>query len=257
MITTFQEGARQYAFVKDLTSWVENPRDLTEEAFENLKKKLKLGQAESLFVTDDGMVINGNRRLQAYIDTNIEKVWVCIVHFEPETDNGVEVFRSVLDGIPSQRTFTTVEQGVLEYGLALNITDGTWNTEKLAERAIPYQAIMPMETYRLPLGYPVKLMSVLDSFQPSDSQQKPPKDREKDEDTTDDKLDTYENGSVRQIVLYFNKDEYEGTLNKLETVKKKYKLESNTEAFLKLVEFHENHGDLEPEILLEEEKIEE
>lgn len=65
----------------------------------------------------------------------------------------------------------------------------------------------------------------------------------KDEIETDNlanSLDSYLEGNIRQIVLYFKKEEYEGVLNRLEKVMVDEKVESHTEAFIKILSEYEN-----------------
>ncbi len=66
----------------------------------------------------------------------------------------------------------------------------------------------------------------------------------KDEIDTDNlgsALDSYLDGNIRQVVLYFKKDEYEVVLPRIEAVMKATGVESHTEAFLKLLEEYESH----------------
>ena len=65
----------------------------------------------------------------------------------------------------------------------------------------------------------------------------------KDEIDTDNlghALDSYLDGNIRQVVLYFKKEEYEQVLPRLEAVMVKEGVESHTEAFLKMLEHHES-----------------
>lgn len=61
-----------------------------------------------------------------------------------------------------------------------------------------------------------------------------------DTDNLGNALDSYLDGNIRQIVLYFKKDEYEAVLPRMEKVMTQEALESHTEAFLKLLEHYES-----------------
>lgn len=65
----------------------------------------------------------------------------------------------------------------------------------------------------------------------------------KDEVDTDNlgaSLDSYLDGNIRQVVLYFKKDEYEDVLKRLETVMEEQGVDSHSLAFLKLLEYYES-----------------
>lgn len=248
MILTFQEGVRQYANVADIFPWSDNPRDLTDEAFKNLKEKLKLGEAESLLVTEEGMVINGNRRRDAYIVIGKTKAWVCIVRFEQETqEDGTVVYRPYLDSIKAERTFHSVDQAYLEYALALNISDGRFNSEKLAELALPHQYHMPMEIYKVPLAHPVKLQSILDSVQPTPHIPEPsigdPTELNiSEENVNEPEENTKEN--TEDYILVFDNKVYEEVVKRVEVIGNPNNL-THEEVFLKLLTFYEEHKNLD------------
>lgn len=66
----------------------------------------------------------------------------------------------------------------------------------------------------------------------------------KDDIDTDDlskTLDSYLDGNIRQIVLYFKTDEYADVLGRLEAVMAKAGVENHTEAFLKMLTHYENN----------------
>ena len=65
----------------------------------------------------------------------------------------------------------------------------------------------------------------------------------KDEVDTDNlgaSLDSYLDGNIRQVVLYFKKDEYEDVLKRLETVMEEQGVDSHSLAFFKLLEYYES-----------------
>lgn len=62
------------------------------------------------------------------------------------------------------------------------------------------------------------------------------KEPEFDKDTLDEALDSYINSKVKQITLYFDSQQYEYVLGKLEEIAKEKELESNTDVIIYLIE---------------------
>lgn len=66
--------------IKTLKEFKDNPRNITPEGMERLKKQIKkLGQYKPLIVTHEGTILGGNMRYKALLELGIEKVWVSIV----------------------------------------------------------------------------------------------------------------------------------------------------------------------------------
>lgn len=59
--------------------------------------------------------------------------------------------------------------------------------------------------------------------------------------TPEERLETYNTTSVRQIVLYFNSTNYLGIVNDLKAIREYFEVESNTEAVEKLIEEHKRN----------------
>lgn len=64
--------------------------------------------------------------------------------------------------------------------------------------------------------------------------------REVDESRLDDTLNTYLDGNIKQVVLYFKKDEYDGIIERLEKVKEHTNSADFTEVFEVVLEHYEN-----------------
>lgn len=76
---------KQYRKVSELKNWDKNPRSITPQSFQRLKKHLqKLGQYKPLIITNDGIVLGGNMRLAAYRDMGVEQAWVSVVEADTE-----------------------------------------------------------------------------------------------------------------------------------------------------------------------------
>ena len=66
------------------------------------------------------------------------------------------------------------------------------------------------------------------------------KEPEFDKDVLDQQLDTYINSKVKQITLYFDNQQYEYVLGKLEAIAAAEQLESNTDVIIALLEKYES-----------------
>ena len=66
------------------------------------------------------------------------------------------------------------------------------------------------------------------------------KEPEFDKDILDQQLDTYINSKVKQITLYFDNQQYEYVLGKLDEIAIAEQLESNTDVIMLLLEKHAN-----------------
>ncbi len=71
----------------------------------------------------------------------------------------------------------------------------------------------------------------IDVWQPEEEEEK-----EIEKDAFADQIDTYINAQIKQIVLYYNNEEYETALNNLEEIRLKENLEDNTQVFNFLIE---------------------
>tara|TARA_R100001594_G_scaffold144423_1_gene193463 strand:- start:72 stop:656 length:585 start_codon:yes stop_codon:yes gene_type:complete len=71
----------------------------------------------------------------------------------------------------------------------------------------------------------------IDVWQPEEEE-----DKEIEKDGFADQIDAYINAQIKQIVLYYNNEEYEIALNKLEEIRIKENLEDNTKVFNFLIE---------------------
>lgn len=65
---------------------------------------------------------------------------------------------------------------------------------------------------------------------------------EVDENTVDESFNTFLNNTIKQIVLYFESEQYENIVNRLNNLRNAMGVESNTEVFIKLLEHYENAG---------------
>ena len=77
---------KEYRKVSDLKEWAKNPRSITPEGLERLKKQLVKNKEEQgewlykpLIITNGGTVLGGNMRLKALRELKADTVWVSVV----------------------------------------------------------------------------------------------------------------------------------------------------------------------------------
>lgn len=80
-----EDKGKTYWAIEKLKEWDKNPRGITPENLDRLKKQIQeLGEYKPLLITPDGEVIGGNMRLKAYKDLGFKRCWVSIV--EPKNE---------------------------------------------------------------------------------------------------------------------------------------------------------------------------
>lgn len=126
--------------ISKLHSWDKNPRDITQEGLERLKKQVKrFGQYKPLIITEDGEVIGGNMRLKAMQELGIDKVWVNIVYPKNDAEK-------------------------LEYSLSDNDRAGFYVDTLLADIAKETEGIN-WDDYTVDLEEPASISSVLEGLE--------------------------------------------------------------------------------------------
>ena len=99
--------------VKDLKPNPENPRTISTEAFERLKRKIKRsGFRSAIQVDNDGIILGGNQRYHALMDMGY-------------ADSEVPVLKPL---------FKMTEKERQEAIVCDNLSDGEWDTEMLANQ---------------------------------------------------------------------------------------------------------------------------
>lgn len=198
----------------DLTNWDNNPRSILKEDFERLKGQIKeLGNYKTLLVNQDNIVLGGNMRLRAF----------------------TELFgadHEVMCGI-----VTTANAGeMLKYALSDNDNAGTTDDLKLAE----VFHLHPIETslYKIHSNILRPLENVINPPDPATLGG----EGDPDQSGMDNSLDIYLNGNIKQIVLYFDNDQYGTVIADMEMLCDKLAVKTNTDLFLAMLAFvKENH----------------
>lgn len=136
--------------ISKLHNWQDNPRAVKKEDFERLKQQIQdLGLYKPFLVEPDGNTLGGNMRLRACLELGIEDVPVSII--TPKND--------------AER---------LKYALSDNDRVGYYVDDQLAELIAKYQDEIDLTQYKVDLGQPIDLKSLLDQYQPVEEDEAPP-----------------------------------------------------------------------------------
>ncbi len=128
-----------YKKLSDLRPYDKNPRSISKEGYERLKKQIiELGQYKPLVITQDGEVLGGNMRLKAYQELGIEDIWVSIVDVKTDEEK-------------------------LRYNFSDNDRAGFYDKDLLAN-LIPDFPNFKWEDFSIDLKEPTNLQDLLDQF---------------------------------------------------------------------------------------------
>lgn len=227
-IPVMRTMGKQTAKVADLQLWDKNPKDVEAADYERLKRQYELGEHSALLITADGTVLGGNTRLRLYRELKQEDAKVNIIEFVQEKGKT----RAIIDGAKAARKFDSEEQAKLEYALSHNGQIGRINREALGELV----HLTPIEAGVYEVAtYVQSVDDVVHSVSPD-----PIDNRQEDVGTTDTTgVDTFMNGAIKQIVLYFENEEYLSVLNRLDAIKDTPD-ENNTSVFLRILKAYED-----------------
>jgi hypothetical protein len=136
---------------------------MNDDGYERLKKQIQdLGQYKPFIVmpeSDHFIVLGGNMRLQIYQELGIAEVWCSRIEFVQEGD----VWRSVINGKPSNRTFTTKENGMMEYALSDNDRAGYYDADKIINAMPTFQ--VDWSAYSLDFKPPETIQALIDQVE--------------------------------------------------------------------------------------------
>lgn len=205
-MTQIKQAKIEQRKIAELSNWEDNPRTITKEDFERLKKQIvKLGMYKPLLVNADNIVLGGNMRLRALSELGAKEVAVTVVDA------------------------STPEQ-MLEYALSDNDQVGITDDLKLAELV----HLNPIDTtlYKVQSNVLRPLETIVN---PPDPVTEGGGD-DVDKSDLDESLDTYLNGNIKQIVLYYDNNQYQDIIDKLGSLGERFNIEDNTGIITKLIE---------------------
>lgn len=204
-MTQIKQAKIENRKVADLTNWEDNPRSIVKEDFERLKKQIiKLGMYKPLLINENNIVLGGNMRLRALTELGAKEVAVTVVD-------------------------ATTPDKMLEYALSDNDQVGVTDDLKLAELV----HLSPIDTslYKVQSNVLRPLDSIVNPPDPSTLGG----GDDVDKSDLDESLDTYLNGNIKQIVLYYDNNQYTDIIARLETLAEQMGIEDNTGIITKLI----------------------
>lgn len=218
--------------IAKLKTWEDNPRDLTDSAYNQLIGQLRLGEIQNLIVLKDGTVLNGNMRLRAYTEVGIDKATVAEVEFKPTDDGRFSMF---VDGVQAKHyhksrkgeptLFESELEGMLAIALASNTHVGTFS-DQLVEMLSSVN--LDQDLYQVHMTPGTRVEDLVRAVSPIS--------REEDESEMAADLEVYEHGTIKQIVVYFTNDQYITVIQRINILLKELDLQNNTMLFLKALE---------------------
>lgn len=213
--------------IEDLKEYHRNPRKISTERFEHLSASLKkLGDLGGIIVNRPTQeIIGGNQRTKTFLQER-EKFTIKLTegHAVPRQDGTIAYGYVIRDeGTPQEQRFSYreviwTEEQCEEANIVANKVTGMWDFDILANK---------FDTE--------KLLSFGFSQQDLDLLPKTVVPGMDNEGLTKN-LDSYLEGNIKQIVLFFKADEFDGIVGRLDKIMAHYKVESHTEAFIKMLE---------------------
>jgi hypothetical protein len=229
---TLPQG-RSFQPLKRLNLLPGNPRIISTSQFQSLMASLKRDPRFALVrpvAVADGpenqagaLVYGGNMRVRAF-EQMFNEGW------EPAPDLQKLGWKPMyvpvdVDDIP--------EPMARERAIQDNNTWGTWNDQELAEMLYNLDQLEGSDLSVLGFDQRVLddlLASVGGTDEPERRADGRPADLPPQALTTEERMEIYENQAIRQVVLYYPKEDYEDILELLDWLRKHFQSETNTEA---------------------------
>lgn len=195
--------------IAELKNWENNPRSILEEDFKRLKGQIgQLGVYKTLLVNQDNIVLGGNMRLRALKELGVKEVMCGVVETKDEGE-------------------------MLSYALSDNDQAGVTDDLKLAE----VFHLHPIDTklFKVQSNVLRPLESIINPPDPMGGDENP------DRDGYDESLESYLNGTIKQIVLYFENEQYGEVVERLEKMMERTTTKTHTDLFLAMLSFCEEN----------------
>lgn len=196
----------EFRNIQELKKWEDNPRTVLGEDFQRLIEQIKtLGLYRPLLINQDNIILGGNTTYEALIELGVEG----------------DVAVSVVDAQTPER--------MLEYALSANDQVGVTDDLKLAE--LVHLHPINIELFKVQSNVLRPLSNIVNPPDPATLGGDPEADKSK----LDHSMDTYMNGNIKQIVLYYGNEEYTEVVGMLEKIGAEFGLEDNTAIVTKLI----------------------
>jgi hypothetical protein len=215
--------------INDLKKYHKNPRKITEKQHNLLEKTMQeFGDLSGVVVNiRNNEVVGGNQRtsiFQKYADEIvIEKTELPTPDHTGTVASGYIVFKG------SKFAYREVDwdsDKEARANIIANKVGGFWDNDVLANEFD--------ENLLLDSGFEDFELGIFDAKELNLG------DREHDETTLDHSLDTYLDGSIKQIVLYFKKEEYDSVIERLEHLQEVTGASDFTELFKAMLDNYED-----------------
>lgn len=217
--------------LENLKEYHKNPRKIGEERFDKLDSSLqRLGDLGGIVVNlNTNEIIGGNQRVKTFMrDKDKYQIEIIQTLKVPAPDGTVSYGYVIREkGTAHEQRFSYREvvwdeAQCEEANVVANKLTGFWDFDILANE-------FEMDKL-LEYGFTKQDLDLM------------PKDQkvEMDKDMLAKSMDSYLDGNIKQIVLYFKSENFDDIMKRLDTVMAKEKLPSHTDAFIKLLDTYEN-----------------
>lgn len=221
--------------LSEIKEYHKNPRKISEERFGHLSESLrKLGDLGGVVVNRPTKeIIGGNQRIKAFMQERDKYEVLLLEEYKTKQADGTVARGYVIrdKGLPSEQRFSYREvewtpDECEEANIVANKVTGMWDYDMLAN------------------GFDVaKLLDFGFSEQELDLLPKPP-EVEMDKEGLTKSLDSYLEGNIKQIVLYFKSEDFDGVVARFDNLMAYYKVDNHTEAILRMLEdWEKGHPD--------------
>lgn len=209
----------------DIKGYHKNPRKITGKMFELLGESLKeYGDLSGIVVNVSTQEAIGGNQRTAFFKQDPENVKIFYTeHLKNPTAQGT-VARGYVEYNGESFNYREVnwdEKKTEKANILANKVGGFWDNDILANQFnIEDLRLAGFEDFEL--GFANEEIKI-------------------DTDDLTDRMDAYLDGTIKQIVIYFSKDEFETVIPRLETAMQDFGVENHTEVILKLLEEHERN----------------
>ncbi len=211
--------------IKNLKGYHKNPRKITEKMFNLLGDSIKeFGDLSGIvFNVRSQEIIGGNQRTQ----------------FFKKNDKDVEIHTTP---VTASKVGTVAQGYVIFQGEKYNYREVDWD-EKKSERANLNANKMGgfFDQDMLANQFDIEDLKLagFEDFELGMFESEIKVDKSDLEQT----MDSYLEGNIKQIVLFFTAEEFENVMPRMEALMKELNVQNHTEAFLKILEEHEKKNE--------------
>lgn len=214
--------------INNLKKYHKNPRKITETQHNLLEKTLQeFGDLSGVVVNvRNNEVIGGNQRTSIF-QKHASEVTITKTQENPAPDAQGTVavgFIAFRGGKYSYREVNWDEEKETRANIIANKVGGFWDNDMLANE----------------FDENILLSSGFDDFELGIFNAPDLSSRETDESKLGDTLETYLDGSIKQIVLYFKKEKYDDIIERLERIQEETGSNDFTEVFMELLQKYEH-----------------